>query len=221
MAANNYLLSDAIHRYIVATGVDEPDVLRELREETELRNDGSMSSPPELGQFLALMIGITGARTILELGTFTGYGALWMALALPADGRLIAIDVNEDAQTLARKYWAKAGMDKKIDLRVGEVRDHLPKVAEEVRGTLDFAFVDADKPGYGDYYDVCIDLLRRDGVMMFDNVFQGGSVVSPDTPPRRKHAATMHRFNERVCSDERVTATILPIGDGVLIARKR
>ncbi|MEX2455611.1 MAG: class I SAM-dependent methyltransferase [Rhodospirillaceae bacterium] len=221
MAAYNYLMPDALHDYLVATSVDEPAVLRELREATDARPDGVMSSPPELGQFLALTIELTGAKTVLELGTFTGYGALWMALALPPDGRLIAIDVNEDAHGLARKFWAKAGVADRIDLRVGEVRDHLPAVADEIRGRLDFAFVDADKPGYGDYYDVCIDLLRRGGVIAFDNVFQGGAVADPESPPRRKHAATMRAFNDRICRDERVTTAMLPIGDGVLIARKR
>jgi len=218
MADYNYLMSAAIHDYIVATGVDEPDVLRELREETQARGDSSMSSPPEVGQLLAFLVELTGARTILELGTFTGYGALWMALSLPADGRLIAIDVNESAHVLARKYWDKADVADRIDLRVGEVRDHLPVVADEVRGSLDFAFVDADKPGYGDYYDVCIDLLRPGGVMVFDNVLQHGAVAGDG---HSKHAATMRDFNARLCADPRITTALLSVADGLLLARKR
>lgn len=219
MSNYNYLLSDSIYDYLLSATVREPAALRELREETEKRPDGVMASPPENGQLLGLLVEITGARTILELGTFTGYGALWMALALPADGRLIAIDVNEDAQKLARKYWEKAGVADRIELHVGEVRDHLPALADELRGNLDFAFVDADKPGYADYYDVCIDLLRPSGVMVFDNVLQNGRVADPDGPG--KHTKTMRAFNEKVFRDDRVSMSVLPMGDGLLVARKR
>lgn len=221
MSDYNYLMPDAIHEYLVSATVKEPDVVRNLREETALRPDSSWSSPPELGQFLALLIRISGAARVLELGTFTGYGALWMALALPEGGRLTAIDVNESAHILARKYWKKAGVADRIDLHVGEVSDILPKLADDLRGTLDFAFIDADKPGYGDYYDICIDLIRPGGVMAFDNVLQRGAVADPDANPGRKHARTMRNFNARLCGDDRISTVLLPIGDGVLIARKK
>lgn len=221
MSNLNYLMPDNVHDYLVSASVDEPDVVRELREATERRDDSSWSSPPEVGQLLGLLVEISGARTVLELGTFTGYGALWMALALPADGKLIAIDVNEDAHALGLEYWAKAGVDQKIDLRVGEVRDHLPTLTDEYRGRVDFAFVDADKPGYGDYYDMCLDLLRPGGMMAFDNVLQHGAVASPVDHPDSKHARVMHDFNARLFSDERISTSMLPIGDGLLIARKR
>lgn len=221
MSNYNYLLPDAIYDYLLSATVREPPVARELREETEKRPDGVWASPPENGQLLGLLVELTGAKTILELGTFTGYGALWMALALPPDGRLIAIDVNESALVLARKYWAKAGVADRIELHVGEVRDHLPALADGLRGRLDFAFVDADKPGYGDYYDACIELLRPGGLMVFDNVLQTGAVADPEAATGRKHARTMRDFNDRVIADERVSVSMLPMGDGLLLARKR
>lgn len=221
MSDDNYLMPDDFHAYLVATSVREPAVARELREETGRRPDRLWSSPPELGQLLALLIEIFGAKTVLELGTFTGYGALWMALALPADGRLVAIDVNEDAQKLARKYWEKAGVAGRIELHVGEVRDRLPALADDLRGRLDFAFVDADKPGYGDYYDMCLELLRPGGLMVFDNVLQRGAVADPEAHPRSKNAPLMRAFNERLYRDERVSVSMLPVGDGVFVVRKR
>lgn len=221
MSDYNYLMPEAVHDYLVETAVQETDALRGLREETRARPDGAWASPPEAGQFLSLLVEMTGARTILELGTFTGYGALWMALRLPSDGRLIAVDVNEDAHVLARKYWAEAGVDDRIDLRVGEISDHLPALRAELSGAVDLAFIDADKPGYGDYYDACLDLLRPGGVMVFDNVLQRGAVADPKSHPDGKHGETMNKFNVRVCDDERVSTSIIPLGDGLLLARKR
>lgn len=221
MSDLNYLMPDHVHDYLVNASVREPAVIRELREATEKRPDSSWSSPPEVGQFLGLLVEVSGARTVLELGTFTGYGALWMARALPADGRLIAIDVNEDAHALAQRYWAKAGVAGKIDLRVGEVRDHLPNLVEELRGNVDFAFVDADKPGYGDYFELCLDALRPGGLMAFDNVLQHGAVADPAAHPQSKHAHVMRDFNARLFDDERVSLSMLPVGDGLLLVRKR
>ncbi len=221
MAQLNYLIPDPIHSYIQTATVREPDVVRELREETAKRPDASWSSPPELGQLLGLLVEITGARTILELGTFTGYGALWMALALPSDGRLIAIDVNEDAQAIARKYWEKAGVADRIELHVGEISDRLPPLVPGLVGKVDFAFIDADKPGYGAYYDTCIDLVRPGGIFVFDNVLQGGAVADPDAAPSRKHGRVMRAFNDRLRADGRISMSVLPVGDGILIARKK
>ena len=221
MSDFNYLMPDPLHDYLVDATVREPPVLGELREATARRPDGSWSSPPEVGQLLAFLVEISGARTVLELGTFTGYGALWMALSLPADGRLVAIDVNEDAHVLARAHWEKAGVAGKIDLHVGEVRDCLPRLADSLRGKLDFAFIDADKPGYGAYYDACLDLLRPGGMMAFDNVLQRGSVANPGAHADSKHARTMRGFNDRVIGDDRVSVSLLPVGDGLLLVRKR
>ena len=221
MAQLNYLLPDAIHSYIQTETVREPEILRELREETAKRPDASWSSPPELGQLLALLVEITDARTILELGTFTGYGALWMALALPSDGKLIAIDVNEDAHSLGRKYWEKAGVAERIDLHVGEIDELLPPLVVALAGKVDFVFIDADKPGYGAYYETCIDLLRPGGIFVFDNVLQRGAVADPDGNPSSKHGRVMRDFNDRLRADDRISMSILPVGDGILLARKK
>ncbi len=221
MAQLNYLMPDAIHSYIQTATVREPEIVRELREQTAKRPDASWSSPPELGQLLGLLVEISGARTILELGTFTGYGALWMALALPAGGKLIAIDVNENAHALARKYWEKAGVANRIELHVGEIGNRLPPLVPDLAGKVDFAFIDADKPGYGAYYDTCIELVRPGGILVFDNVLQCGAVADPDANPSRKHGRIMRTFNDRLRADDRITMSILPVGDGVLVARKK
>ena len=185
MALTNTLIQNDIQKYLIDHSLREPAMLRALREATAARPDAQMQSPPEVGQFLALLVELTGARKILELGTFTGYGALAMALAMPADGTLIACDVNVDAQRLARRFWAEAGIAERIELRVGECADALADLcAQGHAGTFDMAFIDADKPGYTDYYDACFTLLRPGALMVFDNVFMGGAVVH-DRPDRR------------------------------------
>ncbi len=223
MAARNRFLADFIHDYILARGVREPDVAAALRMQTAERPDGFMQSPPELGQLLAFLVTLTGARRILELGTFTGYGALRMALAMPLDGRLIACDVNESAHDLARSHWQEAGVADRIDLRVGEVADILPKLHKEgFTEGFDMIFVDADKPGYAAYYEAGLDLLRPGGLMVFDNVFVGGSVARPDIGHRHaKHAGVMEAFNARLQEDQRIDFAMLPVGDGVALAVKR
>lgn len=220
MALTNDLIQSEIHRYLVEHSVREPEPLRRLREATALRSDAQMQSPPEVGQFLALLVELTGARKILELGTFTGYGALAMALAMPADGMLIACDVNIDAQVLARQFWAEAGVADRIDLRIGECADALADlIAQGHAASFDLAFIDADKPGYTDYYDACFTLLRPGALMVFDNVFMGGTVVQDN--PSRRYSDSMKAFNRRLHQDARISLSMLPLGDGLTLARIR
>ncbi len=220
MALANDLIPDEIHRYLVARSVREPEALRRLREATAQRPDAGMQSPPEVGQFLALLVELAGARKILELGTFTGYGTLAMALSMPADGRIIACDGNVDAHRLARRFWTEAGVAERIELRVGECADAIAAlIAEGHTASFDLAFIDADKPGYGAYYDACFSLLRPGGLMVFDNVLMRGAVTRDR--PERRYAAAMQRFNLRLHADERISLSMLPLGDGLTLARIR
>ena len=220
MALANDLIPDEIHRYLVARSVRELAPLRRLRAATASRPDANMQSPPEVGQFLALLVEITGARKILELGTFTGYSTLAMALAMPADGRIVACDGNVDAHRLARRFWHEAGVAGRIDLRVGECADAIAGLIAEGRAaSFDLAFIDADKPGYTDYYDACFSLLRPGALMVFDNVLMRGAVAR--RTPGRRYAAAMRRFNRRLHADERISLSMLPLGDGLTLARIR
>ncbi len=218
MTSDNYLLPEDIHAYCRRVSLREPDVLRRLREETARRPDASMQISPELGQLLAFLIGLTGATEVLELGTFTGYSALAMAWALPEDGRLVACDGNTAAHEVARRYWAEAGVANKIELRVGECADSLAALFDEgARGRFDFAFIDADKPGYAHYLECGLELVRPGGVMIFDNVFMSGDIVNAE--PRRKYTASVQAFNEKLVADQRVEICMLPVGDGITMAR--
>lgn len=220
MSTNNYLLPAQLYDYLLDVSLREPAVLRRLREETAALPSGSWQIPPELGQLLRFLVALTGARNAIELGTFTGYSALCIAQALPADGRLIACDANEEAHAIARRYWAEAGVADRIELRVGQVADTLGELIGEGRaGAFDFAFIDADKPGYADYYESCLTLVRPGGLVVFDNVFMGGAVAEP--APSRKYADAMKNFNRMIAGDERVTITMLPVADGVTLARIR
>jgi len=218
MATDNYLLPEDIHAYCRRVSLREPDVLRRLRAETARRGDSSMQISPELGQLLGFLIKLTGAREVLELGTFTGYSALAMALALPPDGRIVACDGNESAHELARRYWADAGVADKIELRVGECADSLVSLFDEnAQGRFDFAFIDADKPGYAHYFECGLELIKPGGMMIFDNVFMSGDILNAQ--PNGKYTAAVQAFNEKLLADQRVEISMLPVGDGITMAR--
>lgn len=220
MSTTSYFMPDGLYDYLRRTGVREPGLLERLREETAQLPGGGMQISPELGQFLTLLVEISGANKALELGTFTGYSAICIARALGPEGQLICCDINEDAHILARRYWAEAGISDRVDLRVGECNDSLDDLFDEGQeGTFDFAFIDADKPGYAHYFECCLKLLRPGGVMVFDNVFMGGTVT--ESNPSGKYTASVQAFNETLLSDERVTVSMLPVGDGITIARIR
>jgi predicted O-methyltransferase YrrM len=220
MTVENYLLPEKLHEYARRVSLRETEIQQELRDETARFPGKNMQIPPEMGQFLSFLVELTGAKNILELGTFTGYGALAMAMALPDGGRVVACDINEAAHVLCRRYWAKAGVADRIELRVGECADILADLVGQGRaGSFDMAFIDADKPGYAGYYESCLTLLRPGGLMAFDNVFMSGDVLAE--PPRGKYTSYMQRFNEMIHLDERVSMVTLPFGDGVTLARKR
>ncbi len=221
MAPRSWLLDEPTLDYIVRTSVREPDVLRRLRIETQEGNEMAiMQIGPEQGQFMALLIQLIGARKCLEVGTFTGYSALAVALALPADGKLIACDINEEWTASARRYWEEAGVSDRIELRIAPATETLDGlIADGQADSFDFAFIDADKESYSAYYERCLALVRHGGLIAIDNVFMQGSVLDPESDSPMTQA--VRELNEAIHGDERVDLAMLPVGDGVTLARKR
>ena len=213
-------LPEELHAYLLDMGVREPDLLRQLRDETAAMPEHDMQIAPEQGALMALLVELTGARRCLEVGTFTGYSSLSVALALPADGRLVCIDLSREWTDVARRYWAQAGVEDKIELRLGPALDTLDAmVAEGQAGTFDFAFLDADKDNYPAYADRILTLLRRGGLMAIDNVFWGGEVAQPEVD--NVSVRGIRELNRILASDERVSLSMVPIADGLTLARKR
>ena len=220
MSRENIQLNRALETYIREISVREPDVLRRLREETRSTAHASMQISAAQGQFMAFLVELIGARRCLEVGTFTGYSALWVALALPPDGKIVACDVSEEWTSMARRYWAEAGVAHKIDLRLApalETLDHL--IAAGQSGTIDFAFIDADKSNYDAYYERALTLLRPGGVIGIDNVLWGGWAA--DASRRDRDTRAIRALNRKLHGDERVSLSLLPIGDGLTLAYKR
>lgn len=213
-------LPEELHAYLLDVGVREPDLLRQLRAETAAMPEHDMQIAPEQGALMALLVELTGARRCLEVGTFTGYSSLSVALALPADGRLVCIDLSREWTDVARRYWAQAGVADKIELRLGSALETLDAmVAEGQAGTFDFAFLDADKDNYPAYADRILTLLRRGGLMAIDNVFWGGEVAQPEVD--NVSVRGIRELNRILASDERVSLSMVPIADGLTLARKR
>lgn len=197
----------------------ESEVLRALRERTAELPDARMQISVEQGRLMALLVGAMGARRTLEVGTFTGYSALCVAEALPPDGRLVACDVSEEWTSIGREYWRRAGVEERIDLRIGPALETLDALlAAGEAGTYDFAFVDADKRPYPDYFTRCLELLRPGGVLAFDNMFWGGTVYADSQPSEA--ARVLRGLTETLAEDPRVQPALVPIGDGLLLARK-
>jgi len=220
MANKTIGLSDELSAYVVKVGTREPDVLARLREETAAIPQHDMQIAPEQGAFLALLVELTGARRCIEVGTFTGYSSTAVALALPEDGRIVCCDVSEEWTALARRYWGEAGVADKIDLRVApatETLDSLLAAGEQT--AYDFAFVDADKTGYDGYYERLLRLVRPGGLIAFDNTLWGGAVLDQDAADEDTRA--IQALNAKLADDERITLCLLPVADGVTLARVR
>lgn len=205
--------------YLVAHSVREQPAQVGLREATRGHAHAGMQIGAEQAQLLGLLIRLVGARRAIEIGTFTGYSALAVALALPADGRLLACDISDDYTRVGRPFWAEAGVAGKIDLQLGPALETLDaRLAAGEAGQYDFAFIDADKSGYDAYYERCLQLLRPGGLIAIDNVLWGGSVARPAADA---DTAALQALNDKIHADERVDIAMLPIGDGVTLARKR
>ena len=213
-------LTEELHRYLLEVSLREPEPVRRLREETARLPQGGMQTAPEQGQFLSLLVRILGARRIVEIGVFTGHSTAWMALALPHGGRIIACDKNEQWTAIARRYWDELGVSDRIDLRLGPA---LPTVesllAQGMAGTVDLIFVDADKPHYDRYFERGLELLRPGGLLVFDNTLWHARVI--DQTNSEPDTRAIRRFNRRLKRDERVDISLVPIGDGLTLARKR
>lgn len=218
MSRKSIGLDEELHRYLVAQTLREPDVFRQLREETARLPNADMQISPEQGQFLGLLVRLIGVRRALEVGTFTGYSALWVASELPADGKLVACDTSEEWTAVARRYWEAAGVADKIDLRIGPGQKTLDQLIASDTEPFDFAFIDADKTGYDGYYEQALRLVRPGGLIAFDNALMHGRVA--DASDRSEAVRAVRALNERVTRDLRVTSSLVPIGDGLLLARK-
>jgi predicted O-methyltransferase YrrM len=218
--ARNVQLTDKLYQYLVDHSVREHPVLAELRAETAKLPHAGMQIGPDQGQFMALLARLTGARKCIEVGVFTGYSSLAVALALPADGRIVACDVSEEWTAIARRYWQKAGVAAKVDLRLGPATATLDRLlAEAGEGRYDFAFIDADKANYLEYYERCLRLLRPNGLIALDNTLWSGDVAEPSNT--KPDTVALRALNDALHRDERVDIALLPLGDGVTLARKR
>jgi len=213
-------LDDRLHAYLLDVSLREPDVLRRLRGETAGRAEASMQIAPEQGQLMALLVRLLGARTTLEIGTYTGYSALAVALALPDDGVVVACDVSEEFTSVARRYWDEAGVTERIRLHLAPAAGTLERLlAEGAAGSFDFAFIDADKQGYAGYVEQCHALLRAGGLLAIDNVLWSGKVADPAVNDADTEA--IRRLNAALLQDARFDLSLVPIGDGLTLARKR
>lgn len=214
-------LSDRLYQYLIANSVREPDILTRLREETLQHPLVNMQVSPEQGQLMGLLVQLIGAKKCLEVGVFTGYSALVVALNLPDDGRLIACDVSDEFTSIARRYWQEAGVDRKISLHIAPALETLDRLLVNGESdTFDFAFIDADKNNYAAYYDRCFQLVRQGGLILVDNVLWYGRVADAamDEDPRTQ---AIKKINQQIYHDDRVQISLIPIGDGLTIARKK
>jgi caffeoyl-CoA O-methyltransferase len=217
-APKSFFLTKPVHDYLLAHAPPLDDVRRDLIAETEaLGGISMMQIAPEQGAFMTLLARLIGAQHAVEVGTFTGYSAISIARGLPDDGTLLCCDVNEEWTAIARKYWARAGVDDKIELRIAPATETLRSLPAGER--FDLAFIDADKPNYPVYYEEVLARLRRNGVILVDNTLWGGAVADPKATDDNTKA--IRAFNDAVAADERVESTILTVGDGLTLIRKR
>jgi caffeoyl-CoA O-methyltransferase len=215
MAGRAPFLPEKISRYILGHSVRELQILRELRAETARLPNAGMQIGADQGQFMALLVQAIGAKRCLEIGTYTGYSALAVALALPQDGSLVCCDINEEWTAIGRRFWEKAGVAHKISLKIAPAMQTL----QTLRGPFDFAFIDADKTNYDNYYEACLTMLRSGGIIAVDNTLWSGWVA--DAKRRDADTAALRKFNDKLQRDERVAISLLPLGDGVTLALKR
>lgn len=220
MSNRTHGLTDKLYHYLLDVSLREPEVMRRLREETAAHPRSAMQTAPEQGQFMALLIRLMGARKTLEVGVFTGYSALAVALALPPDGQIVACDVSEDYTAIARRYWQEAGVADKIDLRLAPAIETLDALlADGQAGTFDFAFIDADKENYDAYYERALRLLRPGGLLTIDNVLWEGEVADPAITNPTVDA--IRALNRKLRHDDRIDLSLLPLADGLTLALKR
>ncbi len=219
MSTKTITLTESLHHYLLSVSLREPPILARLREETAQHPLANLQIAPEQGQFMALLVQLMEAKKCLELGVFTGYSALSVALALPPDGKLIACDVNEEWTSMARRYWQEAGVAHKIALRIAPALETLDKLlANGEAGSFDFVFIDADKENYANYYERSLELVRHGGLIVIDNVLWSGRVADPNE--QDMDTVAIRRFNTKLHLDERIVLSMLPLADGLTLAYK-
>jgi predicted O-methyltransferase YrrM len=219
MARRTLDLDDRLYDYLLKVGVRENDLLKELRAETAKLSSAGMQIGADQGAFMHLIADLIGAKRALEIGTFTGYSSICVASALPADGKLICCDVSEEYTSIARNYWRRAGLESKIELRLGPAVATLDALIDAKVPEFDFVFIDADKTNYSNYYERALKLVRTGGLIAIDNVLWGGSVADPKE--NGEDTVAIRALNDKVRADDRVTLSLIPLGDGLTLARKR
>jgi predicted O-methyltransferase YrrM len=213
-------LDHPLYDYLLSVSLRESDILRQLREETAHLPMAMMQISPEQGQFMTLLVQLLGATKTLEIGVFTGYSSLCVAMALPPQGKMVACDVSEEYTTIARRYWEAAGVADKIDLRLAPALQTLDELLTTGQaGTFDFAFIDADKANYEKYYEQSLELIRPGGLIAIDNVLWSGRVA--DSQVKDNQTNSIRAFNQKLHQDQRVTLSLVPIADGLTLALKR
>jgi len=213
-------LDDRLHAYLMSVSLREGGLARRLRETTAAMPEHNMQIAPEQGQFMAMLVKLLGARDCIEVGVFTGYSSLLVAAALPAGGRIVACDISESYTNVARTFWEEAGVTERIDLRIGPAMHTLAELlTTEGQNGFDFAFIDADKSQYDGYYESCLSLVRPGGVVAIDNTLWHGTVADPAVTDRDTEAIRV--LNNKLHADERIDLSLLPIGDGLTLCRKR
>ena len=212
-------ITEDLYEYILSVSSRETDIQRRLREDTAQHPMALMQISPDQGQFMALLVELIGATKTLEIGVFTGYSALCIAQSLPANGKIIACDINPDYTAIGSRYWQEAGIADKIDLRIAPALETLDAlISEKQHGTFDFVFIDADKVNYSDYYERALILCRKGGLIAVDNVLWFGSVI--DSQKQDKDTEAIRAFNRKLHDDTRIHLSLVPIGDGLTLARK-
>lgn len=220
MSNRSIELTKELYDYLLAHSLRESDVQKSLRNETADHPLSSMQIAPEQGQFMALLAKLIGARMVLEVGVFTGYSSLSVALALPENGKIVACDISEEYTAVARKFWKKAGVESKIELRIGPAGATLNALLDEgLKSRFDMAFIDADKTSYKDYYEKCLLLVRSGGVILLDNMLRSGRVA--DESVTDPNTVAIRALNEFLHTDDRVDVSLIPLADGLTLARKR
>ena len=219
MSIRNVYIDDNIYDYILNNSLRDLPILEKLREETRKMPEGRMQISSDQGQFMALLVRLMGAKKIVEVGTFTGYSTLVMALSLPENGQIVACDISEEYTKVARRFWQEAGISDKIKLRLGLAKETLADILSNGgSGMFDMAFIDADKENYMVYYEKCLELLRPGGLILVDNVLWSGKPANPDEIDN--DTVAIREFNIAIHKDERVDLSLLPVGDGLTLARK-
>ena len=220
MANKTLNLDKTLYDYLLAVGLREPKVLRELREASEREEMSVMRSAPEQGQLMAMLLKLMRAEKVLEIGTYTGYATLWMALALPKDGQIVTCDISEQWTFIAHRFWEVAHVQDKIHLHLRPALETLDDlIAHGGASSFDFAFIDADKENYAAYYEQCLTLVRPGGLIVVDNTLWGGKVA--DVRHQEPETRAIRTFNERLRGDDRIDLVMLPVADGLTLAVKR